>query len=307
MFLMLMASVIALTAVADSYPVLSPDGQTLVFRSNRSGRGAIWIAKSDGSEPRILFDDPATGADPGTPVWSPDGRIIVFAMRPADAALDSESDVFVMAADGTALRRLTNAPGDDSHPHWSADGKRIFFNSARATPDLKAEWGRQWIDIYSMATDGGDVRRHTDCRNICTYPTPSPDGRDVLHRRALDRAAKDWEQKPAERDSEVFLTPLDGSAPRNLSNSLAYDGWPTWTPDGQWVIFASNRDGVASAGQIYRVRPDGTGMQRITGGPYSHVQPSVSADGKAIYVYRLTEAGGTEIGQLARVDLEPGQ
>jgi TolB protein len=307
MLLAFLANVTALTAVTDSYPMLSPDGRALVFHSNRSGRRAIWIAKVDGSEPRILFDHPELGSDPGTAVWSPDGKWIVFGMRPADATLESESDVYVMAADGTGLKRLTAAPGDDSHPHWSADGKRIFFNSARATPDLKAEWSKQWIDIYSMAADGNNVRRHTDCRNVCTYPTPSPDGRHVLHRRVLDRAARDWEQQPAERDSEVYVTPLDGSAPRNLSNSSAYDGWPTWTPDGRWVIFASNRDGAVSTGQLFRIRPDGTGLQRITTEPYSHTQPSVSADGKAIYVYRSTEAGGTEIGQVARVDLEPAQ
>jgi TolB protein len=307
MWLAFLANVTALTAVTDSYPMLSPDGRALVFHSNRTGRRAIWIAKADGSEPHILFDHPDIGTDPGTAAWSPDGKSIVFGMRPADATLESESEVYVMAADGGSLRRLTTAPGDDSHPHWSADGKRIFFNSARATPDLKADWGRQWIDIYSMAADGSDVRRHTDCRNVCTYPTPSPDGRFVIHRRVLARSAKDWQQQTVERDSEVYLTPLDGGAPRNLSNSIAYDGWPTWTPDGRWVIFSSNRDGVASTGQLYRIRPDGSGLERITAEPYSHTQPSVSGDGKAVYVYRSTEAGDTEIGQVARVDLEPGQ
>ena len=304
MFLVMMATVAALTAVADSYPSMSPDGTKLLFRSNRNGHGAIWIAKGDGSEPRPFYDDPAVGTDPGTPVWSPDGGTILFAMRPAGSTDDTESEIYTVRADGSGLKRLTETPGDDSHPHWSADGKRIFFNSARATPDLKADWGKQWIDIYSMAADGSDVRRHTDCRNVCTYPTPSPDGRFVVHRRVLDRSAKDWEQGDVRRDSEVFLTPLDGGQPRNLSNSTAYDGWPTWTPDGRWIIFASNRDGAVATGQLYRVRPDGSEMERITAGPYSHVQPSVSGDGKAIYVYRLTEAGGTEIGQIARIEME---
>src|SRR5678816_3035304 len=117
MLLAFMANVTALTAVTDSYPMLSPDGQALVFHSNRSGRRAIWIAKADGSDPRILFDHPELGSDPGTPVWSPDGKSILFGMTPADATLESESDVYVMAADGTGLKRLTTAPGDDSHPH----------------------------------------------------------------------------------------------------------------------------------------------------------------------------------------------
>src|SRR5687768_11590382 len=67
-----------LTGVRDSYPALSPDGLTLLFHSNRSGRQAIWSANADGSNPHILFDDPNAGVDPGTPVWSPDGSRIAF-------------------------------------------------------------------------------------------------------------------------------------------------------------------------------------------------------------------------------------
>lgn len=81
----------AVTAVRDSYPDLVPDGGKLLFHSNRSGRQAIWIARSDGSELRILFDDPRIGSDPGTPRWSPDGTSIVFAMRPAGASDENES------------------------------------------------------------------------------------------------------------------------------------------------------------------------------------------------------------------------
>ena len=44
-----------------------------------------------------------------------------------------------MNADGSDQRRLTNQAGDESHPHWSPDGQRIVFNSARTTPDLKAD------------------------------------------------------------------------------------------------------------------------------------------------------------------------
>jgi len=303
MFLTILAAVTALTAVRDSYPAQSPDGRQMIFSSNRSGRQAIWLASSDGTEPRLLFDDPAAGSDPGTPAWSPNGRVIAFAMRPAGAADENESEIYTVAADGSELHRLTTAPGDDSHPHWSADGRRIFFNSARATPDLKADWGRQWIDIYSMGPDGSDVRRHTDCRSICTYPVPSPDGGSIVHRRVLDRPAKDWEQNPVERDSEVYLTPLDGGAPRNLSNSPAFDGWPTWTPDGQWIVFASNRDGGVSVGQIFRVRTDGSGLERLSDPPFSHAQPSVTPDGGSILVYRLIEFGGTEMGQIARIEL----
>lgn len=291
------------TAVRDSYPDFAPDGRNLLFHSNRNGRQAIWIAKPDGSEPRILFDDRRLGTDPGTPRWSPDGTSIVFAMRPAGAIVESESEVYVMAANGARPRRLTRAPGDDSHPHWSADGKRIFFNSARATPDVKAEWSRQWIDIYSMAADGSDVRRHTDCKNVCTYPVPSPDGRSVAHRRATFTLGLTWELDPAMRNSEVFVTALDGSGSINVSNSPAYDGWPKWSPDGRWLVFATNRDRMAYTGQIYAVRPDGSGLRALTRGTLSRTQPSFSADGTQLFVHETSEGADFEFGHVARINV----
>lgn len=287
-----------LTAVRDSYPSLSPDGRTLLFQSNRSGRQAIWAAAADGSDPTLLFDGGAWGSNPATPVWSPDGRTIAFAMTPAGAAGPDESDVYAMSPDGTGIRRLTEAPGDDSHPRWSADGRRLFFNSARATPDLTAEWTRQWIDIYSMAADGSDLRRHTDCRAVCTYPAPSPDGRRIAHRRIIPGPGLNWALEPIERNSEVFVTSLDGSGSVNVSRSPAFDGWPAWAPGGTWLVFASNRDGPAATGQIFAVRPDGGGLHALTRGGWSRVQPSFGGPGRLL-VYQGREEGETEIGHVA--------
>jgi len=294
------ADTVPLTQVRDSYPSLSRDGTQLLFHSNRGGARAIWIAKGDGSQPRLLYDGGEEGEEPATPVWSPDGRSIAFAMRPAGAADADESDIYVMDADGSHVRRLTDAPGDDSHPHWSADGRRIFFNSPRGTPDPAAEWSRQHFGIYSVAADGTGTTLHFLCDTVCTYPSPSPDSRRVVFRKVVNSPGFDWELKDIARNSEVFVADIDGSNPRNLSNDPGFDGWPVWSPDGRWIAFSSNRAKVARTGQIFRIRPDGSGLEALSDTLWSRVQPSFAAD-HSLLVNEGREEAAVEISHIARI------
>lgn len=284
------AEPVIVTQVMDSYPAISPDGKTLLFQSTRSGRWALYLADTTGENVRLLLD---SGNDPVVPSWSPEGSMIAYA-----ATVDGQSEIFVMQADGSQSRRITNDAGDDSHPHWSADG-RIFFNSARTTPDRNADWSDQWHEIFSMNADGGNIIQHTTCQAVCTFATPSPDGRMITYRKVINAPGRDWDQSAIERNSEIFVSKLDGSEERNISNDPAFDGWPVWSPDSKWVAYASNRDGVPNAAQVYLSSPDGKSVRRITTGPWSHAQPSFSPDGATIYAYRLVEGDGFEYGHIA--------
>lgn len=287
-----------LTPTRDSYPALSPDGKTLLFQSNRGGREALYVADADGQHVRVFLD---SGDDPSVAVWSPDGGRIAFV-----ASVSGQTEVFVMNADGSGRRRLTDHPGDDSHPHWSADGRRLFFNSARATPDLKADWGKQWHNVFSIDVDGGDVWQHTQCRTVCTYPVPSPDGKRIAFRKIIDSAGFDWALRSSARNSEVFIADLDGANEVNLSNHAAYDGWPMWSPDGRWIAFSSNRTGRPNAGQLFLVSAAGGELHQITDGNASYSQHSWSADGKFLYASRCWEAldWSWEYGHLVRIPLD---
>jgi Tol biopolymer transport system component len=125
-----------ITNVIDSYPMSSPDGSKIVFESNRTGSAEIYTMDVDGKNLVQLTHNKASNH---SPVWSPDGSKIVFA---SDG--EQQWEIYIMNADGSNLKRLTNQAGDDGHPHWSPDGKRIVFNSARTTPDLKANWSKQF-------------------------------------------------------------------------------------------------------------------------------------------------------------------
>ena len=104
---------------------------------------------------KIFAGSPISLWGPKLPMFSPDGKHIVFA-----AYLEEDNnDVFAMTADGSDLKQLTHSPGYDGHPYWSVDGSRIVFNSDRSFPDPDAPWNQRWHEIYSMNADGNEIRQ----------------------------------------------------------------------------------------------------------------------------------------------------
>lgn len=295
----------ALVTVIDAYPHPSPDGQRIVFQSNRSGKRQIWIMGAEGSDLRQLTEVEAPdGAE--TPMFSPDGEWIVYAAYQGE----NDNDVFVMRPDGSDVRQLTDSPGYDGHPHWSADGERIVFNSDRTSPDLTVSWSERRHEIFSLRPDGSDLRQHTRCEAICTYGSLSPNGTRVLYRKVVAGPAFNWILGSSERNSEVFTAALDGTDEMNLSRSPAFDGWPLWSPEGDRVFFASNRTGPAYTAQVWSVSADGTDLEQHTEGPWGHAQPALSADGRTLFAYRFQESESFEAGHVVAVtlgdDLHPG-
>jgi TolB protein len=309
------ASAQRITNVMDRYPQLSHDGTTLVFDSNRSGTWQIYTLKVDGG-----VDGAAKPPDQTAPLyrsdkvhqitnlpfaarcpcWSPDMKKLAFAGEP-----DGHSEIFVMDSDGSHVVQLTHTGGDDSHPHWSADGSRIMFNSSRTTPDPKADWSKQWHELFSMKPDGTDVRQHTHFKTVCTFGSFSPDMKKITYRKVIDGPGMQWDLTLGNRNSEVFVADADGSHEINVSQSGAYDGWPVWSPDGKTIAFTSNRSGPANVGQIYIINSDGSELRQITAGPRSFAQPSWSPDGQRIFVYENCETADYEYGNISVVAVRP--
>jgi TolB protein len=283
-----------LTNVTDSYPSVSPDGSKIVFESNRTGSAEIYIMNADGKGGAVALT--SNKQSNHGPVWSPDGTKIVFA---SDG--DHQWEVYVMNADGSNQKRLTNQPGDDGHPHWSPDGRHIVFNSARTTPDLKADWGKQFHEVFMMNSDGSDVKQISKLKTVSTYPSFSPDGKRICFRCVVDEPGYLWDLTHSPRNSEIFVINTDGTNPVNLTKNAAYDGWPSWSPDGRKIVFSSNRAGPVNIGQLYLINPDGSGLQQITDGPGSFVQPSWSRDGKKILAHQHWET--EEFGNLVEFDV----
>lgn len=122
----------------------SPDGQWIVFTSERAGAGQadIYRVRRNGSGLERLTDGPAmddqAALSPGgtalatewgnVPSWSPSGDRILFTRQ---RATDQDFDIYTIKPDGSDLRQVTRSPGTDGHATWTADGTQIFVASAR--------------------------------------------------------------------------------------------------------------------------------------------------------------------------------
>jgi TolB protein len=87
----------------------------------------------------------------------------------------------------------------------------------------------------------------------------------------------------------LFIASTDGSEERPLLAVRDIDYDPVWSPDGSSIVFTSDRDGSAD---LYRVKPDGSGLEKLTDSPAYDDQAAFSPDGKQL-VFVSTRAGGT--------------
>ena len=151
------------------YPAWSPDASKIAFSRNVSPvqNLDIFVANADGTNAVRLTN--AGNAPTGTntnygATWSPDGAKIAFTR-----ASESRSDVFLMDADGTGVKKLTGKSGDGFSPDFSPDGKQIVFASNDEG---------QTTHIHVMGADGTDVRRLT--KGVGVHDD-APDWRPLTH------------------------------------------------------------------------------------------------------------------------------
>ena len=137
----------------ESRPGWSPDGRSIAFVTDRDGNAEIYAMNADGSNPRNLTRSPGndggiSGAG-GWFVWSPEGRYIAFPST-RDTRDEDNSELYVMNADGSRVRRVTRAPGVERLLSWSPDGRKLAFTRDTSKP--------RWA-FFVMNVDGSGVRK----------------------------------------------------------------------------------------------------------------------------------------------------
>src|SRR5499433_30191 len=311
------------SVVGDCSPAFSPDGQRLAFvRVISALVGEIYLVSVNGGEPkRLTFD----GAGVSNLAWAPNGREIVFASRlggknrlyriPVEgggaewlAATGSEAQYPAFSRDGSRLAWRQNTSDEDifrlalksgsenvppvaslivstaleASPRYSPDGKRIAFVSNRSGSD----------EIWVCGCDGENPIRLTSFRGpLAGSPSWSPDGKQIV-----------FDCRP-EGNADLYVVSAEGGQPRRLTTDQAEDIVPSWSRDGRWIYFTSNRFAEGRSGrlQIWKM-PSGGGeaTQMTKAGGF---EPVESPDGRWLYftqdrgssaILRMPTAGGGE-------------
>jgi Tol biopolymer transport system component/DNA-binding winged helix-turn-helix (wHTH) protein len=145
------------------HPQYSPDGQRIVFYSNRSGSTQIWVCEADGSKPVMITNLP--NGIVGSPRWSPDGRTVVF-----DSNITGRFQIYTVGAEGGRIRQLTNGATPSFAASYSRDGKWIYYSVTEAQAPAQ---------VWKIPAQGGTPVRVT--RHGGSAPQESLDGATLFY------------------------------------------------------------------------------------------------------------------------------
>jgi Tol biopolymer transport system component len=239
------------------------NGRIAFQRFDSDGAFQIWTANPDLTQQVQITQEPA-GA--GFASWSPDGRHLAFSSARSDTDPDDGvevQDVFIMRADGTNVRKLTDSLGDSEKPAWSPDGRWIVFAADRA--DYPRSQG-----IYIIPSDGSAAPRR-----VTTLPTGSlwqelarfsPDGTRIAFTeyRGGKILRNRHEGRIVAEQAALFTVRVDGSDLRQVTPWGQHAGDADWSPDGKQLVFSSQPTRIGDIGDVMVVDADGGHLRNVT-------------------------------------------
>jgi len=218
---------LTLESGVESFPTLSPDGGTLAYSAERSGRSGIFLRRV-GGQPIDLTKD--SSEDDLQPAFSPAGDQIAFRSERGGGG------IFIMGATGENARRLCDA---GFNPAWSPDGKEIAYSTEGIDqPFNRSGSGELWA--VNVATG---AKRLLVKSQDAVQPSWSPHGGRIAF----------WGVRGSTGLRDVFTVSSAGEArgkPVAVTDDAALDWNPAWSADGKQLYFGSDRGGSLNVWRV---------------------------------------------------------
>lgn len=266
LFVILIAMLYGLFGAQDSNAV--PKG-AIAFRSNRNSappkkgwHTTIYRINTDGSDERLWMEDPKVWF--GRMALSPDSKQVAL-----DIMTDFSRHIYVIDIATGQRQNLTEPFGEHqlfAAPTWSGDGKWLA--------SICYQPGEPGNDVCIMDLAGNVLRNLTGrADDSDSHPSWSPDSSKIAYSssRGVGKAA---------RNTEIYVMDINGRNQVNLTNHPAWDYYPRWSPNGQQILFYSNREG--NQDDIYVMNADGTDVVNLTRHPSEDRMHNWSPDGNWI-------------------------
>ena len=243
------------------------DGRSIVFSSNRMGPHALWRVGVNGGPIERMAGVAENASDPA---FSRDGKKLAFSQFYIDA------NIWRLDLQSGEARPFIASTQYDSSPHYSPDGSRIAFRSSRS--------GRHeiWVADANNPVSARQLTRTNG--NLTGSPRWSPDGTRIA-----------CDSRP-DGPPDIFVVNVATGEMKRITTESSEDVVPSWSNDGQWIYFASNRTGTL---QIWKAPAAGGAAQQVT--QQGGFAGRESNDGKYIYY-----AKGRTVAGLWRVPVGGG-
>src|SRR3989442_6710063 len=225
----------AQSILISSEPIMSlswaPDGARMAYVSFQNKKPILFVQNLTASkQPSPVANYRGSNS---APAWSPDGKQLAAVLTK-----DGSSQIYLMNADGTNLRRITFSDAIDTEPFFSPDGQSIYFTSDRGGSP----------QIYRMPASGGEPQRVTFEGSYNVSPRLSPDGKTLAY---------------ITRNSGKFQVALQDLANKQVQiiTDSDRDESPSFAPNGRMILLATV---IGGRGLLSAVSADGRFKQRLS-------------------------------------------
>ncbi len=272
-----------------------------------------WINGSY-SQPERLPDQINSVANEGCPYIGPDEEYLIFISKQSGGSGLHDIYISYRKKDGSWTQSVNlgtwiNSDQEEGYPSVSPDGKYLFLSTARGASGDQG-YNAYWVsaafidllrpvepdttnrvvfssdrddnpEIYTMFSDGTDLKRLTSNSFSDLHPAFSNDGQQIVF------------SSEREGNFELFRMNADGSNPRKLTSTGLQASFPDWSPDGRQIVFTVSDDIESEEGEIGVIGEDGSGYQKLTGAGQGS-RPAWSDDGASI-LFCSKRTGQSEI------------